>query len=175
MSEFLCNQILKYRSHEGYESIANVRGVNNSISLTKTPQSVLNKRSELIESTRGLQIETSIAMNLQLTFTNPMVFRSLWNCIMPNIPTTINQRSKPSPVQGEQLTTPFMYDDCKTWDYMSPNLGMDKPCNILLYTEFHWVELYEDQSINPIVHLDSCCVLDQIVEQQFATLLSYYN
>ena len=30
-------------------NIANARGVNNSISLTKTPQTVLNKRSELIQ------------------------------------------------------------------------------------------------------------------------------
>lgn len=56
-----------------------------------------------------------------------------------------------------------------------PNLGMDQPCNIILCTEFHWIELYEDQSINQIVHLDSCCVLDQVVENQFATLLSHYN
>jgi hypothetical protein len=128
MSEIMCNQILRHRSHEGYDSIAEIRGVNNSISLTKTPHSVLNKRSELIESTMGLQIESSIDVtNKKVTFTNPTVYRSLWSCVMSNIPTTINLHSKPSPVEGQQLTTPFIYDDCESWGYMSPTLGMDQP------------------------------------------------
>ena len=146
MSQHLCSQILKNRSHISYKSMAVARGVSNVVSLVKTSQKLLTRRDEIIESTRGFLVETSIKCpNPQITFTNPMAFKSLYECIMCYMNSSINWYTKPAPVQGETLETPFMYNVCETLGYMSPKLGMNMPCNILLKTGDCWTELHGDQ------------------------------
>jgi len=81
----------------------------------------------------------------------------------------------PTPVHGEALETPFLYNNCETLGYMSPTLGMNIPCNILLRTGECWTELHDDQSTNPILYLDTCIELDKTIEDQFCTLLGHYG
>ena len=52
---------------------------------------------------------------------------------------------------------------------------MNMPYNILLKTGECWTELHEDQSMNPILYLDTCAQLDRTVEEQLHRLLTFYG
>ena len=176
MGQDLCNQLLKHRSSVAYSSIATARGLSNMVSLTTTPHSVLTRRDEIIQGTIGSLVQTSMShQNARLTFRNPTVYRSLYECIMCHIKHSVRWYSKAVPVEGEPLTTPFLYDDCETLGYMSPKLGMNIPCNVLLRTGNCWTELHDDQSVNPILYLDTCAELDTTIESELHRLLRCYD
>ena len=78
-------------------------------------------------------------------------------------------------MHGETLEMPFLHNDCETLGYMSPTLGMNIPCNILLRTRECWTELHDDQSTNPILYLETYIELDKAIEDQFCTLLGHYG
>ena len=90
-SQGLCKQILKNRNRTSYNSIAIARGVSNVVSLVKTSEKLLVHRGNIIESTRGLLVETSFTYpNPQLVFTNPSVYKSLYKCSMCYMGNSIN-------------------------------------------------------------------------------------
>ena len=110
MNQHLCNQVLKRRNHTSYSSIAAARGVDNMVSLTKTPQSILLQRNEVIQSTRGLLVETCMKhLDSQMVFTNLAVYKSFYECIMCYMRGPVVWYTKPAPVEGEALGTPFLY------------------------------------------------------------------
>ena len=68
-----------------------------------------------------------------------------------------------------------MYPDCHSVGYMSPNVGMESPCNILMRSGDLWTELHDEQSVNQLLHIDNSGCCDPLVESEFCTLLNHYG
>jgi hypothetical protein len=176
MNAQLSKQLLMGRTHGAYESIAEARNSDSVVSMTKTPKNVLVVRDTILHSIHGSAVHTSIVSKSHVTkSTSTRVYRSIYQCVTSDTSMGGIWTWSVTPKESNDTKVPFIYPDCYSVGYMSPTLGMEGPCNILMRTGDSWTELHDEQPVNPLLHIDNSGHLDPLVELEFTALLHRYS
>ncbi len=172
----LFKQLLMGRSSDAYKSIADARDSDSVVCMTKIPKMILLERDRILDLTHGLKVETTIIYKSLMTrFTSLRVYRSIYQCVTSDSNIGDVWTLFITPKESNDTKVPFMYPDCLCVGYMSPECGMESQCNILMRTGDSWTELYDEESVDPLLYIDNSGCLDPLVESEFCTLLGYYG
>jgi hypothetical protein len=154
MSSHLSRQLLLGRTCNGCKSIADARGCDCVVSMTKTPKTILLQRDRILNLAHGSQMDITIECDSPMTkFMSIRVYRSIYQCMVSGSNIGDIWVRSITPKECNDTKVPFMYPDCHTIGHMSPQLGMESPCNILMRTGDSWSELHDEQSVDPLVYI----------------------
>ena len=133
MSSHLSKQLLMGRTCNAYKSIADARNSDSVVSVTKTPKFVLLERDRILSLIQGSKVQTGIVHNSCFTkFTSCRVHMSIYQCIVSTSNIGDIWTRHITPKESNSTMVPFVYPDCHSLGYMSPQSGMVSPCNILM-------------------------------------------
>ena len=175
-TRLIVNDILRGRSRVGYNNISNNRQVDVVVSMTRTPKTLLDTRTQLLESTKGNTIITDLhKKDTELYYDKGTVFRSLMMSILHHTSIGCHFIINPLPVQCTHTMLSYIASKGMVVNEMCLTCGLKGPSNIIVVIDSKCIEYHDDQCMDPILYTDNCCCLDPLVAEELQTLLTSYK